>query len=39
MERYEIKSLFSTQLTDGEQITVSGWVRTSRESLRTWFIA
>ena len=38
MERYEIKSLFSTQLTDGEQITVSGWVRTSRESKNIAFL-
>ncbi len=38
MERYEIKSLFSSQLTDGEQITVSGWVRTSRESKNIAFL-
>ena len=38
MERYEIKSLFSLQLTDGEQITVSGWVRTSRESKNIAFL-
>ena len=38
MERTELVKLFGSALSDGQTVTVSGWVRTSRESKNLGFI-
>ncbi len=38
MERTELVKLFGCELEDGQTVTVSGWVRTSRESKNLGFI-